>query len=74
MQILVDNLSFVIHVTVIIFHAGTSITKLHNEELNYLYSALNNIVVIKSRRMRWARHIARMGVEERRIQGFGGET
>ena len=30
--------------------------------------------VIKSRRMRWARHVARMGGEERRIQGFGGET
>ena len=29
---------------------------------------------IKSRRMRWAGHVARMGGEERRIQGFGGET
>ena len=33
--------------------------KLHNEELNSLYSS-PNIVVIKSRRMRWAGHVARM--------------
>ena len=35
--------------------------KLHNEELNCLYSSPNIIRVIKSRRMRWAGHIARMG-------------
>jgi hypothetical protein len=35
--------------------------KLHNEELNYLYSSPNNLRVIKSRRMRWAVHVARMG-------------
>jgi hypothetical protein len=35
--------------------------KLHNEELNDLYSLPNIIRVIKSRRMRWAGHIARMG-------------
>ena len=34
--------------------------KLHNEELNDLYSSPNNVRVIKSR-MRWARHVARMG-------------
>ena len=49
--------------------------KLHNEELNDLYSSPNIVLVIKSRRMRWAGHVARMGGEvERRIQGFGGET
>ena len=47
--------------------------KLHNEELNDLYSSPNMVRVIKSRRMRWAGHVARMG-EERRVQGFGGET
>jgi hypothetical protein len=47
--------------------------RLHNEELNDLYSSLNNIRVIKSRRMRWAGHVARMG-REGCIQGFGGET
>ena len=46
--------------------------KLHNEQLNDLYSSPNIIRVIKSRRMRWAEHIARMG--ERCIQGFDGET
>jgi hypothetical protein len=35
--------------------------RLHNEELNELYSSPNIIRVIKSRRMRWARHVARMG-------------
>jgi hypothetical protein len=35
--------------------------RLHNEELNDLCSSLNIIRVIKSRRMRWAGHVARMG-------------
>jgi len=35
--------------------------KLHNEELNDLYCSSNNIWVIKSRRMRWAGHVASMG-------------
>jgi hypothetical protein len=35
--------------------------KLHNEELNDLYSSPNIVGVIKSRRMRWAGHVARMG-------------
>jgi len=49
--------------------------KLHNDELNDLYSSLNIVWVIKSRRMIWAGHVARMGRgEERRMQGFGGET
>ena len=48
--------------------------KLHNEELNDLYCSPNIVRVIKSRRMRWAGHVARMGVEERLIQGFGWET
>ena len=37
--------------------------RLHNEELNDLYSSLNIVRVIKSRRMRWAGHVARMGEE-----------
>jgi len=36
--------------------------RLHNRELNDLYSS-PNIVVIKSRRMRWAGHVAHMGEE-----------
>jgi len=35
--------------------------KLHNEELNDLYCSPNIVRVIKSRRMRWAGHVARMG-------------
>jgi len=39
--------------------------RLHNEELNDLYSSSNIVRVIKSRRMRWAGHVARMG--EKRV-------
>jgi hypothetical protein len=35
--------------------------KLHNEELRDLYSSPNIIRIIKSRRMRWTGHVARMG-------------
>jgi len=35
--------------------------KLHNEELNNLYCSPNIARVIKSRRMRWAGHVALMG-------------
>ena len=39
--------------------------KLHNEELNDLYSSPNTVRVIKSKRMRWAGHLTRM--RERRV-------
>jgi hypothetical protein len=35
--------------------------KLHNDELHSLYSSLNVVRVIKSRRMRWVGHVARRG-------------
>jgi len=35
--------------------------KLHNEELNDLYCSPNIVRAIKSRRMRWAGHVVRMG-------------
>jgi hypothetical protein len=35
--------------------------KIHNEELNEMYSSPNIIGMIKSRRMRWAGHVVRMG-------------
>jgi hypothetical protein len=38
--------------------------RLHNEELNDLYSSPNIIRVIKSRRMRWAGHVACGGKRE----------
>ena len=38
-------------------------TRLHNEELNDLYSSPSIVRVIKSRRMRWAGHVALMGEE-----------
>jgi hypothetical protein len=38
----------------------------HNDELHNLYSSPNIVRVIKSRKMRWAGHVARMG------EGRGG--
>jgi len=49
--------------------------KLHNEELCDMYSLPNIVRVVKSRRMRWAGHVARMGQgRERGAQGSGGEN
>jgi len=42
--------------------------KLHYEELNDLYSSLNIIRVIKSRRMWWVGHVARTG----RVEAYTG--
>jgi hypothetical protein len=41
--------------------------KLHNEELRDLYSSPSIIRIIKSRRMKWAGHVARMGRRGTRI-------
>jgi hypothetical protein len=46
--------------------------KLHNEELHNLYSSPDIIRQVKSRRMRWAGHVACMG--EKSVQGFGGKA
>jgi hypothetical protein len=47
--------------------------KLHNDELHGLYSLPNIVRVIKSRRMRWAGHVARMGMGEAfTVFFFGG--
>jgi hypothetical protein len=40
---------------------GGSWRKLHNDKLHDLYSSPNIVRVIKSRRMRWAGHVARVG-------------
>jgi hypothetical protein len=45
--------------------------KLHNDELRNLYSSPNIVRVIKSNRMRWAGHVARMG-EVFTVFWFGG--
>ena len=47
--------------------------KLHNELLNDLYSAANIVQVIKSRRMRWAWHVAHMVRGEANTGFFGGK-
>ena len=46
--------------------------RLRNEELYDVYCSPNIIHVIKSRRMRWAGHVACMG-DRRGVQDFGGE-
>ena len=48
--------------------------RLHNEELNDLYSSPNIVWVIKSRRMRWAGHVACMGEERGVCRVLVGET
>jgi hypothetical protein len=48
--------------------------KLHNEERNELFSSPNIVRVIKSRRMRWAENVERMGETRGVMQGFGGKT
>ena len=45
---------------------------LHNEELSDLYSLPNILRVVKSRRMRWAGHVARMGEERGVHRVLGG--
>ena len=47
--------------------------RLHNEEINVLYSSPNIVRVIKSRRMRWAGHVARMGEERGVYRVFVGK-
>jgi hypothetical protein len=42
--------------------------KLYTEELHNLYSSLNIIIMIKSRKMRWAEHAARMGRRGKHIE------
>jgi len=46
--------------------------RLHNDELNDLYSSPNIVQVIKLRRMRWAGHVARMGEERECIGSWWG--
>jgi hypothetical protein len=46
--------------------------KLHNEELHILYSSPNIIRQTKSRRRRWAVHVARMGEERNVYKGLMG--
>jgi hypothetical protein len=47
--------------------------RLHNLELNDLYSSPNIVRVIKLRRMRWAGHVARMGEERGLYRVFVGK-
>jgi hypothetical protein len=47
--------------------------KLHNEELHNLYSSPNIIRLIKSRRMRWVGHVARMGEETKMYKVLVGK-
>jgi hypothetical protein len=48
--------------------------KLHNGELHNLYSSPDIIRQIKSKRMRWAGHVARMGERRNVYRVFGGKA
>jgi hypothetical protein len=50
------------------------VIKLHNEELHNLNSSPNIITIIKSRRMRWAGHVARMGEKRNAYRILVGNT
>jgi hypothetical protein len=43
--------------------------KLHDEELHGLYSSRSTIRIIKSRRMRWAGHVARVEAIDEKAEG-----
>jgi hypothetical protein len=61
-----SNISYVL-VNTILFPVqciACTVRRLHNEELNDLYSSLNIIRVMKSRIMRWEGHAACMGKRE----------
>jgi hypothetical protein len=47
--------------------------RLHNEELHNMYTSSNIVMVIKSRRMRWAEHVARLR-DEKLVYHFGWKT
>jgi hypothetical protein len=47
--------------------------KLHNEELHDLYSSSSIIRIIKSSRMRWAGHVARMGEKRNAYRLMAGK-
>jgi hypothetical protein len=47
--------------------------KMHNEELHNLYSSLHIIRQVKSRKMRWAGHVARMGQERKVYKVLAGK-
>ena len=65
-----------IYITIIFGPRRNEVTgewrRLHNEELNDLYSSPNTVRVIKSRRMRWAGHVAHMGEERGCIGSWWG--
>jgi len=48
--------------------------KLHNEEMNDLYSSPNIVRMIKSRRMRWEGHVTRMGERRGLYRGLVGKS
>jgi hypothetical protein len=47
--------------------------ELHNEELHNLCSSLNIIKMIKSRKMRWARHVERLGAKRNAYRILAGK-
>jgi hypothetical protein len=51
----------------------TMYVQLHNEEIRDLYSSPSIIRIIKSRRMRWAGHVARMGEKRNTYSLLVGE-
>jgi hypothetical protein len=63
---LVTSRPYITAILALVYFTSWPNPKMHNEELHNLYSSPNIIRQMKSRRMRWARYVARMG-EERKV-------
>jgi hypothetical protein len=63
---LVTSRPYITAVLALVYFTSWPNPKMHNEELHNLYSSPNIIRQVKSRRMRWAGYVARMG-EERKV-------
>jgi hypothetical protein len=61
LKIIINTISKLIYLSKCSGPKRDEVRKLHNEELHNLYSSPSIIRMIKSRRIRWAGHVARMG-------------
>jgi hypothetical protein len=67
-------LFLLIHNSETLYNTDGEWRKLHNEELHNLYSSPDIIRQAKSRRMRWAGHVARIGEEREVIRVLVGKS
>jgi hypothetical protein len=73
LSIIIILLLSIIIITVLIILRTGEWRKLYNEELHNLYSSQNIIRMMKLRRMRWAGHVAGMGVKRNAYRILAGK-